>query len=71
VEFTVLDIPPFQIATDNQEETDRYWSAIVGYGGKESRVDEEDRRRRDRCGAPWVARPPGARENGAPMPELP
>ena len=52
VEFTVLGIPclglnggsffkqseafSFQIATDNQEETDRYWNAIVGNGGKES-----------------------------------
>src|SRR5258708_34187888 len=51
VEFTVLGIPclglnggpefrhseafSFQIATDNQEETDR-WNAIVGNGGKES-----------------------------------
>ena len=49
VEFTVLGIPclglnggpafseafSFQIATDNQEETDRYWNAIVGNGGKE------------------------------------
>ncbi len=26
----------FQIATDNQEETDFYWNAIVGNGGKES-----------------------------------
>jgi predicted 3-demethylubiquinone-9 3-methyltransferase (glyoxalase superfamily) len=26
----------FQIATDNQEETDQYWNAIVGNGGKES-----------------------------------
>lgn len=26
----------FQIATDDQEETDRYWDAIVGYGGQES-----------------------------------
>src|SRR3974377_747514 len=49
VEFTVLGIPclglnggpafrhseafSFQIATDNQEETDRYWNAIVGHGG--------------------------------------
>ena len=54
VEFTVLGIPclglnggpdfthseafSFQIATDNQEETDRYWNAIVGNGGKESRA---------------------------------
>ena len=26
----------FQISTDNQEETDRYWNAIVGSGGQES-----------------------------------
>ena len=26
----------FQIATDDQEETDRYWNAIVGNGGEES-----------------------------------
>ena len=52
VEFTVLGVPclglnggptfrhseafSFQIATDNQEETDRYWNAIVGNGGTES-----------------------------------
>lgn len=52
VEFTVFGIPciglnggpifkqseafSFQIATDNQEETDRYWNAIVGNGGMES-----------------------------------
>ena len=52
VEFTVLGIPclglnggpvfkhneafSFQIATDDQEETDRYWNAIVGNGGQES-----------------------------------
>ena len=52
VEFTVLGIPciglnggpifphteafSFQIATDDQEETDRYWNAIVGNGGHES-----------------------------------
>jgi predicted 3-demethylubiquinone-9 3-methyltransferase (glyoxalase superfamily) len=52
VEFTVAGIPciglnggpqfkhseafSFQIATDTQEETDRYWNAIVGNGGKES-----------------------------------
>jgi predicted 3-demethylubiquinone-9 3-methyltransferase (glyoxalase superfamily) len=52
VEFTVCGIPciglnggdvfkhseafSFQIATDNQEETDRYWNAIVGNGGAES-----------------------------------
>ncbi|MBS0481487.1 MAG: VOC family protein [Proteobacteria bacterium] len=26
----------FQVATDTQEETDRYWNAIVGNGGEES-----------------------------------
>jgi len=26
----------FQISTETQEETDRYWNAIVGNGGKES-----------------------------------
>ena len=52
VEFTVLGIPciglnggpmfpqteafSFQIATDDQAETDRYWNAIVGNGGSES-----------------------------------
>ncbi len=52
VQFTVLGIPcmglnggpafkhteafSFQIATKDQEETDRYWNAIVGNGGQES-----------------------------------
>jgi predicted 3-demethylubiquinone-9 3-methyltransferase (glyoxalase superfamily) len=52
VEFTVLGIPciglnggpifphseafSFQVATDDQAETDRYWNAIVGHGGQES-----------------------------------
>jgi predicted 3-demethylubiquinone-9 3-methyltransferase (glyoxalase superfamily) len=52
VEFTVLGIPciglnggpmfpqteafSFQVATDDQAETDRYWNAIVGNGGRES-----------------------------------
>jgi 2-polyprenyl-6-hydroxyphenyl methylase/3-demethylubiquinone-9 3-methyltransferase len=26
----------FQVATDDQAETDRYWNAIVGNGGRES-----------------------------------
>ena len=26
----------FQIATDDQQETDRYWNAIIGSGGEES-----------------------------------
>ena len=52
VEFTVAGVPclglnggpafahseafSFQIATADQEETDRYWDAIVGNGGQES-----------------------------------
>jgi predicted 3-demethylubiquinone-9 3-methyltransferase (glyoxalase superfamily) len=52
VEFTVMGIPciglnggdafqqseafSFQVATVDQEETDRYWNAIVGNGGQES-----------------------------------
>jgi predicted 3-demethylubiquinone-9 3-methyltransferase (glyoxalase superfamily) len=52
VEFTVLGVPclglnggpgvqhtiafSFQVATDDQAETDRYWNAIVGHGGEES-----------------------------------
>lgn len=52
VEFTVLGVAclglnggpafkhneafSFQIATETQEETDRYWNAIVGNGGQES-----------------------------------
>lgn len=35
-EFTHDEAFSFQIATDDQEETDRYWNAIVGNGGKES-----------------------------------
>ena len=52
VNFTVMGIPcmglnggpmfkhneafSFQVATDDQAETDRYWEAIVGSGGQES-----------------------------------
>lgn len=52
VEFTVMGIPclglnggsafqqseafSFQVATDDQEETDRLWNAIVDHGGQES-----------------------------------
>lgn len=53
VHFTVLGLPciglnggpafkpseafSFQVATDDQAQTDRYWNAIVGNGGQESR----------------------------------
>ena len=52
VEFTVMGIPciglnggpafkqseafSFQVMTESQEETDRYWDAIVNHGGQES-----------------------------------
>jgi len=52
VEFTVMGIPclglnggdafkhseafSFQVATDDQDETDRLWNAIIGNGGEES-----------------------------------
>ena len=35
-EFTPNESFSFQIATSTQEETDRYWDAIVGSGGQES-----------------------------------
>ncbi|MBN9030781.1 MAG: VOC family protein [Rhizobiales bacterium] len=69
VEFTVAGIPcmglnggsafkhseafSFQILTENQEETDRYWNAIVGNGGKESDCGWC----RDRWGISWQITP--------------
>ena len=69
VEFTVLGIPclglnggpafpqneafSFQIATDDQAETDRYWNAIVGNGGRESACGWC----RDRWGVSWQITP--------------
>ena len=69
VEFTVLGIPclglnggpefrhseafSFQIATDTQEETDRYWKAIVGNGGQESQCGWC----KDRWGLSWQITP--------------
>ena len=69
VEFTVCGIPcfglnggptfkqseafSFQIATDNQEETDRYWNAIVGNGGRESECGWC----KDRWGVSWQITP--------------
>ena len=34
--FTPNEAVSFQVFTDTQEETDRYWNAIVGNGGAES-----------------------------------
>ncbi|PSH64969.1 VOC family protein [Phyllobacterium sophorae] len=66
VEFTVAEIPciglnggshneafSFQIATDDQEETDRYWNAIVGNGGRESDCGWC----KDRWGVSWQITP--------------
>ena len=35
-EFSFDEAISFQVFTDTQEETDRYWNAIVGGGGQES-----------------------------------
>ena len=43
----------FQIATEDQEETDRYWNAIVGNGGQESACGW----RKDRWGVSWQITP--------------
>ena len=69
VQFTVLGIPclglnggpafrhseafSFQIATDTQEETDRYWNAIVGNGGEASACGWC----KDRWGLSWQITP--------------
>ena len=69
VEFNVLGIPcigvnggsyfkhseafSFQIATDNQEETDKYWNAIVKNGGEESMCGWC----KDRWGISWQITP--------------
>src|SRR5688500_17412973 len=69
VEFTVCGIPclglnggpafkhseafSFQIATDDQEETDRYWNAIVDNGGEESACGWC----KDRWGLSWQITP--------------
>jgi len=69
VHFTVCGIPcmglnggaafrqseafSFQIATDDQAETDRYWNAIVGNGGSESACGWC----KDRWGVSWQITP--------------
>ena len=69
VEFTVAGIPciglnggpvfqhneafSFQISTESQEETDRYWNAIVGNGGQESECGWC----KDRWGISWQITP--------------
>jgi predicted 3-demethylubiquinone-9 3-methyltransferase (glyoxalase superfamily) len=51
--FTHNEAFSFQIATDTQEETDRYWNAIVGNGGKESQCGWC----KDRWGLSWQITP--------------
>ena len=69
VEFTVLGIPciglnggptftpseafSFQVMTEDQEETDRYWNAITGNGGEESQCGWC----KDRWGVSWQIAP--------------
>jgi predicted 3-demethylubiquinone-9 3-methyltransferase (glyoxalase superfamily) len=69
VEFTVVGIPcigvnggsyfkhseafSFQIATDDQQETDKYWNAIVQNGGEESQCGWC----KDRWGLSWQITP--------------
>lgn len=69
VEFTVMGIPclglnggaafkhseafSFQVSTADQAETDRYWNAIVGNGGQESRCGWC----KDRWGISWQITP--------------
>ena len=70
VEFTVMGIPciglnggpafqhneafSFQIATQDQAETDRYWNAIVNNGGQESECGWC----KDKWGISWQITPP-------------
>jgi len=83
VEFTVVGIPclglnggpgfkhseafSFQILTEDQAETDRYWDAIVGNGGSESQCGWC----KDRWGLSWQITPRvlmeavGGRDRGA------
>lgn len=74
VEFTVMGIPclglnggpgishdeafSFHVATADQEETDRYWDAIVGNGGQESQCGWC----KDKWGVSWQIIPAGLME---------
>jgi 2-polyprenyl-6-hydroxyphenyl methylase/3-demethylubiquinone-9 3-methyltransferase len=69
VEFTCMGVPvmglnggprfpqseafSFQVVTEDQEETDRYWDAIVGNGGQESQCGWC----KDRWGVSWQITP--------------
>lgn len=51
--FTFNEAVSFQVYTDTQEETDRYWNAIVGNGGQESACSWC----KDRWGLSWQIAP--------------
>ena len=51
--FTHNEAFSFQISTEDQEETDRYWNAIVGNGGQESECGWC----KDRWGVSWQITP--------------
>lgn len=51
--FTHSEAFSFQISTETQEETDRYWNAIIGNGGKESQCGWC----RDKWGLSWQITP--------------
>ena len=52
-EFKPDEAFSFQVATDDQEETDRLWNAIVGNGGQESACGWC----KDRWGLSWQITP--------------
>ncbi len=51
--FSQTEAFSFQIATDDQAETDRYWNAIVGNGGQESQCGWC----KDKWGVSWQITP--------------
>lgn len=51
--FTPNEAVSFMVVTENQEETDRYWNAIVENGGQESACG----RCKDRWGHSWQITP--------------
>jgi predicted 3-demethylubiquinone-9 3-methyltransferase (glyoxalase superfamily) len=51
--FTPNEAVSFMVLTENQEETDRYWDAIVGNGGKASECGWC----KDRWGHSWQITP--------------
>ena len=52
-QFTFDEAISFQVSTENQQETDRYWEAIIGNGGQESACGWC----KDRFGLSWQITP--------------